>query len=121
MVGEAIPGEILPGDIALTGDGGAVSISAGKRPRFGAVTTRSTFVGYKAAKFGPVTVIGASRLTGFKATKFGQLNRPRPGAFRLTGFKATKFGVAWLLPSYNPIRVNMIRQLRGFKATKFGG
>lgn len=121
MVGEAIPGEILPGDIALTGDGGAVSISAGKRPRFGAVTTRSTFVGYKAAKFGPVTVIGASRLTGFKTVKFGPVNRPRLGACRLTGFKAAKFGVAWRLPSYNPIRVNMIRQLRGFKATKFGG
>lgn len=123
MIGELIPGEILPGD-AGTGDGGGGGssfISAGKLSFFGPVARTPYSPGFLATRFGPVTRIRSARLTGFKATEFGPINRPSLRVSRLRGFKATKFSMGGLLPSYNPIRENWVRQLRGFKTTKFGG
>lgn len=118
MIGELIPGEILPGD-AGTGDGGGGGssfISAGSLLVLGGV--RSVPVVW--LKFGQLERTPVAVINSVKLLKFGPVYPLGNGVSRLRGLPLLKFSMAGVLPSYNPIRENWVRQLRGFKLLKFG-
>lgn len=124
MVGEGIPGELLIGDSpsGAVGSTPLANITCGSTTVFGEISSIPTSVlgGFVVPLFGAVSSFPTTRLLGVRLTKFGVLGVPVPRISQLLGMRLSKFPMAGLLPSYNPIRENWIRQLRGFKATKFG-
>lgn len=122
MIGELIPGEILPGD-AGTGDGGGGGssfISAGSLLVLGGVRSVPVFPVFS-LKFGQLERTPVAVTNSVKLLKFGPVYPLGNGVSRLRGLPLLKFSMAGVLPSYNPIRENWVRQLRGFKLLKFGG